>query len=116
MFFLDLENAENPQKFFITNKLTIGRSLTCDIVLPFQYISRLHCTVYLESDPLRCCIVDGELFGNHSSFGTYVNGQRVFRYELKNGDEITFCRNNFQPKLRFFDLSPIETEVSTGDT
>lgn len=67
--------------FIINKKTTIGRDSTCDICLSLDYLSRQH--VSLEPH-------NGKLFIEdlNSSNGTYVNGEKITKVELKPGDKI----------------------------
>jgi predicted component of type VI protein secretion system len=68
----------------------IGRHSTCHICIPAKTISRRHCQCYVDGD--KVAIRD---LG--SSHGTYVNGSRVERAELRDGDVLSL--GGFQ--LRF---------------
>lgn len=67
--------------FIIDKKIIIGRDPGCDIPLALDYLSRNHVSLEPKS---------GKLFIEdlNSSNGTYVNGQRVEKSELKPGDKI----------------------------
>jgi pSer/pThr/pTyr-binding forkhead associated (FHA) protein len=61
---------------------TIGRSRECDIFLEDLAVSRLHATIRL--------LTDGgyEIEDRRSATGTFVNGMRVTRYRLLEGDTV----------------------------
>jgi sigma-B regulation protein RsbU (phosphoserine phosphatase) len=63
--------------------LTIGRSEECDAPIADLKVSRQHAKVVIENGEYY--IVDGA-----SRHGTFVNGSRCERAQLKNNDEITF--------------------------
>jgi pSer/pThr/pTyr-binding forkhead associated (FHA) protein len=63
-------------------KLTIGRSTDCDLILFDPAVSRLHCVLYEDNG--RWCVSDAA-----SSGGVRVNGRRVLRRRLKEGDVIS---------------------------
>lgn len=69
------------QDYIITQKTVIGRDPSCDICLMLDYLSRKH----ISLEPLN-----GKLFIEdlNSSNGTFVNGERVQKAELKAGDKI----------------------------
>jgi PAS domain S-box-containing protein len=82
---------------------TIGRQANNDIVIPEIVISRHHCTLFpvnystvssSEASGHRIesiyWIIDGDLQGNLSSNGLFVNGQRCLSHELRDGDRIEF--------------------------
>ena len=65
------------------DEVTMGRASDCDIVLDERYVSRKHARVYREkgsywTEDLK------------SSIGISVNGKRVTKERLQNGDEIKF--------------------------
>jgi pSer/pThr/pTyr-binding forkhead associated (FHA) protein len=116
MFILTLEkDGKNIRYDVKKSRFLIGRAEFCDIILPYDFISRKHCLIYLEAEPLRCYVMDGDIFGLRSKFGVHVNGQRVFRYQLHDGDVITFARGSINPSIRFIDLSPNQEEFITGE-
>lgn len=61
---------------------TIGRSRECDIFLEDLAVSRLHATLRLLSDG------NYEIEDRHSATGTFVNGLRITRYRLIEGDTV----------------------------
>jgi len=71
----------------IQSEMTIGRSHECDIFLEDLAVSRLHATIHL--------LPDGgyELEDHRSATGTFVNGMRVTRYHLLNGDVVQIGSN-----------------------
>lgn len=69
--------------------MTIGRSRECDIFLEDLTVSRHHATIN-ELAQGRYEIVD-----NHSASGTFINGQRVARAPLNEGDAIQIGNNTF---------------------
>ena len=60
----------------------LGRHSTCHIRIPSRGVSRRHCQVYVDGGS----VVLRDL---GSSLGTFVNGQRVERAELRDGDVVT---------------------------
>ena len=61
---------------------TIGRSRECDIFLEDLAVSRLHATIRLLPD--NCY----EIEDRRSATGTFVNGMRITRYRLLEGDTV----------------------------
>lgn len=64
------------------DETTIGRSRECDIFLEDLAVSRLHATLRLLSDG------NYEIEDRHSATGTFVNGLRITRYRLIEGDTV----------------------------
>jgi pSer/pThr/pTyr-binding forkhead associated (FHA) protein len=62
------------------DRLTLGRGDFCDLQIPGQTVSRLHCQIDLEGSLY--------LLRDHSRNGTWVNGQRVESCPLSHGDWI----------------------------
>ncbi len=85
-----------PYRFRITpgRARTLGRSTNADFVLDGALVSRFHCSV---------SVADGGLAVENlsRSNGTFVNGRRIDRAVLKEGDRLGVGR--------------IELVVSTGD-
>lgn len=61
---------------------TIGRSRECDIFLEDLAVSRLHATIRLLTDG------NYEIEDRRSATGTFVNGMRITRYRLVEGDMV----------------------------
>jgi DNA-binding winged helix-turn-helix (wHTH) protein len=80
---LILRRADNAEEYVpLGDMTTIGRSETCDVVVPHSTVSRLHARIALEHD--RYILSDAG-----SANGTYVNGERVIEgRQLGSGDEI----------------------------
>ena len=71
------------QPFRVTQKVTtMGRSRDCDIVVPDPNVSRVHAEVRHEG--LEYVLVD---LG--STNGVEVNGRRVLRHNLRDGDRLS---------------------------
>ncbi|ABW30310.1 FHA domain-containing protein [Acaryochloris marina] len=75
-------------------KYTIGRDSSSDIVVANDMISRIHATVEKISDlsqgTYQYELIDGVVDGKSSFNGVFVNGSRVQRHTLVNGDRILF--------------------------
>jgi pSer/pThr/pTyr-binding forkhead associated (FHA) protein len=84
MWLLKTEDGADPGFLFRIlpgNIKTIGRAPRADFILDANLVSRLHCRVTAGAAELE--VVDLE-----STNGTYVNGQRVARAALKDGDRL----------------------------
>lgn len=73
---------------------SLGRHSSNDIVLSCQKTSRNHATLLRRTDlkTNKCSywILDGDLQGNRSRNGIYINGKKSLVHELKSGDNIQF--------------------------
>ena len=73
---------------------SLGRHSSNDIVLSCQKTSRNHATLLRRTDvktnKYAYWILDGDLQGNRSRNGIYVNGKKTLVHELKDGDVIQF--------------------------
>ena len=73
---------------------SIGRHSSNDIVLSCQKTSRNHATLLRRTDlkTNKCSywVLDGDLQGNRSRNGIYINGKKSLVHELKSGDTIQF--------------------------
>lgn len=77
---------------------TIGRAPTCDLVLEYDYMSRLHARLELTASGYT--VVDAD-----STNGTNVNGRRISKMQLlSSGDEISMGELSFV----FFDSASQE--------
>ena len=84
--------------------LTIGRKPECDLMfdpLADREVSTKH--GYIETKPEGFYLVD-----NNSTNGTFVNGEKIRRVQLKNGDAVQFGKNGPQAVIT------IESEAANG--
>ena len=86
----------NQQKSIILKNevYSIGRHSSNAIVIHDSTISRYHCTIlpvkYKESkDKKVFWIIDGDLKGNRSANGLYINGKKCLSHELQSGDTVS---------------------------
>lgn len=79
------------QTIVIDRDMVIGRHQQADIVLQASHVSRRHAALLLKEDGKQLWIQDLE-----SSNGTFVNGQKITKHQLKNLDEINFESICFQ--------------------
>ncbi len=77
------DEAQDPFTFRILpgNIKTIGRSSGAQFVLDAALVSRLHCRLSAGATELQVDDLD-------STNGTFVNGKRVKRSSLKEGDRL----------------------------
>lgn len=81
MAFLHLEGSDPPHDQPLGNRLTIGRSPECDLVISDSSISRRHATVTQSPEGFR-------LKDEGSRFGSFVNGAAAENTLLRDGDEV----------------------------
>jgi pSer/pThr/pTyr-binding forkhead associated (FHA) protein len=81
------DDADNPFTFRILpgSVKTMGRAPRADFIVEASMVSRLHCRLSAGAAELE--VVDLE-----STNGTYVNGARVARAILKDGDRLGIGR------------------------
>lgn len=85
---LELSNIRGPiRSFELLNEMTVGRSRDCDIFLEDLAVSRLHATIREMNDGSY------EIEDHRSAAGTYVNGMRITRYRLIDGDVVQIGLN-----------------------
>jgi pSer/pThr/pTyr-binding forkhead associated (FHA) protein len=84
------EGAETPFTFRILpgNIKTIGRAPRADFIVDAGLVSRLHCRLTAGAGELEVVDLD-------STNGTFVNGRRVRRAPLKDGDVLGVGRVEF---------------------
>ncbi len=91
---LRLEYSEDGGSFVagdiipIGNKISIGRNVANQMVLPSQSVSNYHAKIYFEDG--RYMLED-----LNSTNGTFINGVRVDKKSLKHGDEIRISQTVF---------------------
>jgi pSer/pThr/pTyr-binding forkhead associated (FHA) protein len=81
------QDAESPFTFRILpgNIKTVGRAPRADFILDAAMVSRLHCRLSAGAAEL-------EVVDLSSTNGTFVNGQRVDRATLRDGDRLGIGR------------------------
>jgi pSer/pThr/pTyr-binding forkhead associated (FHA) protein len=77
------EDAKQPFLFRITpgNVKTVGRAPRADFIVDAALVSRLHCRLAAGAGEIEATDLK-------STNGTYVNGERVDRASLKDGDRL----------------------------
>ncbi|RMG38669.1 MAG: FHA domain-containing protein [Planctomycetota bacterium] len=95
---LVVQGPDRGARFFVEREATVGRAAQNDIRLRDTEVSRRHA---------RVCRRDGAFVIEdlQSSNGTYVNGVRVQRQELRDGDEIQLGRSTLVVAVRDEDAS-----------
>lgn len=110
---LKIKHLDKTEEFKLKAKakIVIGRNKDCDIILPYKYISRRHCTVILmfADTHFYWVLKDGLLqlkrdYKTQSTNGTYVNNKVVKELiPLVNNDVITFSQSKLYPNIVFMD-------------
>src|SRR5437867_4312653 len=75
------------------DEILIGRKSDADIVLTNPYVSRQHAKLIKSQDGYS-------LLDLKSTHGTYINGERIEKHELRGGDRI--CLGQDQVELLYF--------------
>ena len=77
---MSLQNGEAIQ--IDKDTMIVGRSRTCDVVIPSAKVSRQHASISR---------VDGDLYIEDlgSANGVWFNGEKVTRAKINNGDAFT---------------------------
>ena len=95
---------------------SIGRHSSNDIVLSCQKTSRNHATLLRRTDvktnKYSYWILDGDLQGNRSRNGIFINGKKSLVHELKQGDVIQFSGD---AQARYKISSNLTDKNSTSD-
>jgi pSer/pThr/pTyr-binding forkhead associated (FHA) protein len=75
----------HTQDFSITQRAIVGRSKSCDISIPYKLLSREHAVF---------TVANGELILEdlNSANGCFVNGERVERAVLAEGDQVALAK------------------------
>ena len=99
---LKIKYAHVEQNIVLNNEVySIGRHSSNNIVIYHPTISRYHCSIlpvkYKEENQQELFwIIDGDLKGNRSANGLFINGDKFLSHELKSGDIITIGGNEVE--------------------
>jgi CRP-like cAMP-binding protein len=103
-------NGTHPgsTKEFTQPVIKVGRAPSCDFALydntgRHSIASRVHAELRCEDNQLYLCDLN-------SSNGTFVNGERIKKVALKNGDMLTFGPDGLELQVNFLISSKDETE------
>jgi len=109
---LVIESNIGKKNFFLDkNTYSLGRSATNSIVLYHRIVSRNHATLLrvsyegIERNNTIFWIIDGDLKGNRSTNGIYVNGNRCLFHQLQPGDLILLGGVEVRAKYDIIDLN-----------
>lgn len=92
--------ASVPQDIQVTNRIIIGKVPKCQIVLPYDNVSRKHAAIYKDTA--------GNVYIEdlNSTNGTYVNGERVAKKMLRPSDVVMIAE---QHRLDWEKHFPVES-------
>ncbi|MDJ0691328.1 MAG: EAL domain-containing protein, partial [Xenococcaceae cyanobacterium MO_188.B32] len=94
---------------------TAGRHSENDIIFSSQKTSRYHATFVrrteMKTNKFSYWIIDGNLQGNRSRNGIFVNGKKCLVHELKHGDIIKFSND---VKARYHILSNLSEVIENS--
>ena len=76
----------SKKEYYFDHSFTVGRSEDCSIQINEANISRLHIEVVLEKN--KWWIIDKQ-----SSNGTFLNGRKIEKIEIKNSTSIVLAKN-----------------------
>ncbi len=79
----------------IKEKTTIGSAVECDVQLDDEFVSKRHCSLHLEKNAYTITDLD-------SANGTFVNGRRVAKKRLADGDIIRIGERSYVFKCYVF--------------
>jgi len=108
-----LDGVRKEYDFEANSGIKIGSSRICDVVVPD--IDKIHCTLVLfYEDSFYYLLFDGEILGNPSGNGVWVNNKRIFsKCKVKDRDVVTFFENSIYPHLILFpDGIPTECKIN----
>ncbi|BAQ66392.1 EAL domain-containing protein [Geminocystis sp. NIES-3709] len=115
---LAVESGTWKKNFFLDkNTYSIGRNSTNSFIINHRVISRNHAslikvTYFSQKDSHQSesifWLVDGDLKGNRSTNGIYVNGKQCFSHLLKPGDIVFFGGIEVKAK---YDIVNLETKT-----
>lgn len=117
---LKIEYDNIKQNIILKNELySIGRHSSNNIVIHHPTISRYHCSIlpvkYKDKNQQELFwIIDGDLKGNRSANGLFVNGIKSLSHELKSGDKITIGGDQVEVTYLIYNEHNIE-EISLSD-
>lgn len=109
-----IELTTGKKTFFLEkNAYSIGRSSTSAIALHHRVISRSHATLlkvtYEEENKnkpeIKFWIIDGDLKGNRSTNGIFVNGQKCLMHQLSPGDLVVLGGLQVRAKYDIVDVN-----------
>jgi diguanylate cyclase (GGDEF)-like protein/PAS domain S-box-containing protein len=95
---------------------SVGRHSSNSIILSSQRISRQHATLLRRTDvrtnSYSYWILDGDLDGNRSRNGIFINGKKCLVHELKHGDIVEF---GAEVKARYHIISDYSEKIENLD-
>jgi diguanylate cyclase (GGDEF)-like protein/PAS domain S-box-containing protein len=118
---LTIEDNQKKYSIFLQNKVySIGRHTSNSITIKNPKISRYHCTILPVRHRNRnhqevYWIIDGDLKGNRSTNGLFVNGRKCLSHELKAGDIISLGGQEIIVTYTMIDQNEVDKKIATSD-
>lgn len=113
---------ENYKKTIILNNevYSIGRHSSNSIMISRSTISRYHCTLlpvkYKNQNQQEVFwIIDGDLKGNRSANGLFINDNKCLSYELKSGDVIHIGGSDVKVTYEIINLDKAKDAIISSD-
>jgi two-component system cell cycle response regulator len=109
---MHFSDANNGKVYWLSRdkQLTIGRAPENDVCIRDQLVSQLHARVVISSEGV--VIVEDR----GSTNGTYVNGEKVTRHELRDGDKILIRPHHLLKFCYQINSAPVTAGQSGADT
>lgn len=110
----------NTQRFFTLESevYSIGRHSTSNIKLNSPPVSRHHATLIrddLGDNQYAYTLIDGDFNGNRSQNGILVNGKKIIRRRLKDGDVILFGGEEIKGVYYLDSAEEVSRNLQQGD-
>ena len=118
---LKINDGKIDQQITLSNEIySIGRHSSNTIVVNSETISRFHCTILpvkykRDNEEQLFWIIDGDLQGNRSSNGIYINNHKCLSYELKSGDIINLGGSDVEISYLVLDVDTSE-QIAYSET
>lgn len=90
------QNNSDVKFVEFSNSATVGRRSSNDLIIPDNAVSGMHCELTFD---------DGKVYIEdlNSTNGTFIDGERISRAELKNGDILIIGKMSFKVNISVID-------------
>jgi membrane-bound lytic murein transglycosylase D len=102
------KGKSQKNEYYFRDSFTIGRSDECSVILDEGVVSRVHLEVINERG--KWMVTD-----KYSSNGSFLNGNRIDRIELKNAATIVLGKNGPVLLFTFEEAEPVFNQVSSSE-